>query len=121
MPHAQGVHLCPGTGPGEDAQGPARRYAFDAAALVLARRLIAAVAEVPVRAQQGPGSRVRVLLVGRCVLAEVWAVRRAMGGDADATAPFSGAIQQGCAVVSTRVGSAPRHPGAGAWTGVDHP
>jgi hypothetical protein len=88
---------------------------------VLARRLLAAVAEVPVRAQQGPGSRVRVLLVGRRVLAEVWAVRRAMGGDADATAPFSGAIQQGCAVVSTRVGSAPRHPGAGAWTGVDHP
>jgi hypothetical protein len=48
--------------------------AFDAEALVLARRLVAAVAEVPARAQQGPGSRVRVLLVRRRVLAEVWAV-----------------------------------------------
>jgi glycosyltransferase involved in cell wall biosynthesis len=51
-------------------------FAFDAEALVLARRLGLAVAEVPVRAQERAGSKVRVLADGRRMLAQLWAVRR---------------------------------------------
>jgi glycosyltransferase involved in cell wall biosynthesis len=52
-------------------------FAFDAEALVLARRLGLAVAEVPVRAQERAGSKVRVIADGRRMLAQLWRVRRA--------------------------------------------
>jgi glycosyltransferase involved in cell wall biosynthesis len=51
-------------------------FAFDAEALVLARRLRLAVAEVPVRAQERAGSKVRVIADGWRMLAQLWAVRR---------------------------------------------
>jgi hypothetical protein len=56
-------------------------FAFDATALVLARRLGLAVAEVPVGAQQRPGSAVRVLVAGRRALTQIWAIRWAAGRD----------------------------------------
>jgi dolichyl-phosphate beta-glucosyltransferase len=53
-------------------------FAFDVEVLLLAQRLGLAVAEVPVRAQVRRGSKVRVLLDGRRMLAEVWAIRRGL-------------------------------------------
>jgi dolichyl-phosphate beta-glucosyltransferase len=51
-------------------------FAFDAEALVLARRLGLAVAEVPVRAQQRAGSKVRLIVDAQRMLAQAWAIRR---------------------------------------------
>jgi dolichyl-phosphate beta-glucosyltransferase len=62
-------------------------FAFDVEALVLARRLGLAVAEVPVRAQRRAGSKVRVLADGQRMLAQVWAVRRTQAEEARDAAP----------------------------------
>jgi dolichyl-phosphate beta-glucosyltransferase len=68
-------------------------FAFDVEVLLLARRLGLAVAEVPVRAQERDGSRVRLLLDGRRMLGEVWAARQATSSEAAVTPisalPFS--------------------------------
>jgi dolichyl-phosphate beta-glucosyltransferase len=68
-------------------------FAFDVEVLLLARRLGLAVAEVPVRAQERDGSRVRLLLDGRRMLGEVWAARQAAASEAAVTPvsalPFS--------------------------------
>jgi dolichyl-phosphate beta-glucosyltransferase len=56
-------------------------FAFDAEALMLARRLGLAVAEVPVQAQERDGSKVHVLLDARRMLGELWAIRRSAGTD----------------------------------------
>jgi hypothetical protein len=99
-------------------------FAFDAEALVLARRLGLAVAEVPVRAQERAGSKVRVLADGPRMLAELWAVRRAVGSaaaDGVAARPAPGwpappARQgwSGRARLEEDAAQAPR-PGAAAW------
>jgi dolichyl-phosphate beta-glucosyltransferase len=86
-------------------------FAFDAEALVLAGRLGLAVAEVPVRAQQRPGSKVRVLADGRRMLAQLWTIRRAAGEDHADAAPFPGVIDPSSAVGGTPEGPSPRHPG----------
>jgi dolichyl-phosphate beta-glucosyltransferase len=62
-------------------------FAFDVEALVLARRLGLAVAEVPVRAQRRAGSKVRMLADGQRMLAQVWAVRRTQAEEARDAAP----------------------------------
>jgi hypothetical protein len=62
-------------------------FAFDAEALVLARRLGLEVAEVPVRAQRRAGSKVRVLADGRRMLAQVRAIRRSQAEEAGDAAP----------------------------------
>jgi dolichyl-phosphate beta-glucosyltransferase len=68
-------------------------FAFDVEVLLLARRLGLAVAEVPVRAQERDGSRVRLLLDGRRMLGEVWAARQAAASEVAVTPvsalPFS--------------------------------
>jgi hypothetical protein len=56
-PAQQGVRVCPGTGPGEDAQSPTGRFAVDAEALVLARRLGLAGAEVRWAPSSVPAAR----------------------------------------------------------------
>ena len=58
-------------------------FAFDAEVLLLARQLGLAIAEVPVRARERGGSKVHLLLDGRRMLAELWAVRRAADTDPD--------------------------------------
>jgi len=69
-------------------------FAFDAEVLLLARRLGLAIAEVPVRARERGGSKVHLLLDGRRMLAELWAVRRTTGRHRPAArrppAPWSG-------------------------------
>jgi dolichyl-phosphate beta-glucosyltransferase len=60
-------------------------FAFDVEVLLLARRLGLAVAQVPVRAQERDGSRVRLLLDGRRMLGEVWAARQAAASEAAVT------------------------------------
>jgi dolichyl-phosphate beta-glucosyltransferase len=67
-------------------------FAFDAEALVLARRLGLAVAEVPVRAQERAGSKVRVLADGPRMLAELWAVRREVGSEPQAARTFNSGL-----------------------------
>jgi glycosyltransferase involved in cell wall biosynthesis len=52
-------------------------YAFDAEALLLARRLGLEVVEVPVRAENRAGSKVHLAGDAVRMLADVWAVRRA--------------------------------------------
>jgi len=86
-------------------------FAFDAEALLLAGRLGLAVAEVPVRAQQRPGSKVRVLADGRRMLAQLWAIRRVAGINGGDAPSASSAIQPGPAVDGARVGPSPRRPG----------
>ena len=58
-------------------------FTFDAEALMLARRLGLAVAEVPVQAQQRDGSKVHVLHHSPRMLAELWTIRRAADTDPD--------------------------------------
>jgi hypothetical protein len=52
-------------------------FAFDAEALLVARRLGLEVVEVPVRAEARQGSKVRVGGDALRMLADVWRVRRA--------------------------------------------
>ena len=82
-------------------------FAFDAEALVLAGRLGLAVAEVPVRAQQRPGSTVRVLADGRRMLAQLWTIRRAAGGDHTDTVPLPGVIDPRSADDGARMAPSP--------------
>jgi glycosyltransferase involved in cell wall biosynthesis len=53
-------------------------YAFDAEALLLAGRLGLAVVEVPVSAEERPGSKVRLLGDALRMLVDVWRIRRAV-------------------------------------------
>ncbi len=76
-------------------------FAFDAEALLLARWLGLAVAEVPVRAYERAGSKVRLLLDGRRMLTEVWTIRRAAAIDGCAPPPASSAIRPSSAVDGT--------------------
>jgi hypothetical protein len=63
-------------------------FAFDAEALQLARRLELEVVEVPVRAEQRQGSKVRLGGDPLRMLADVWRVRRAAArGAYDQEAP----------------------------------
>ena len=97
-------------------------FAFDAEALVLAGRLGLAVAEVPVRAQERAGSKVRVLADGRRMLAQLWRMRRAAGIDGGDAPSASSAIQPGSAVDGARVGPSPRRGGQAhgqLWTSRD--
>src|SRR6266511_3422345 len=86
-------------------------FAFDAEALLLAGRRGLAVAEVAVRAQQRPGSKVRVLADGRRMLAQLWTIRRAAGEDHADAAPLPGVIDPSPAVGGTRAGPSPRRGG----------
>jgi dolichyl-phosphate beta-glucosyltransferase len=52
-------------------------FAFDAEVLLLARRLVIEVVEVPVRAEERQGSKVRLGGDALAMLADVWRVRRA--------------------------------------------
>jgi hypothetical protein len=52
-------------------------FAFDAEALLVARRLAIEVVEVPVRAEERQGSKVRLRGDAVRMLADVWKVRRA--------------------------------------------
>jgi glycosyltransferase involved in cell wall biosynthesis len=54
-------------------------FAFDAEALLLARRLAIEVVEVPVRAEERLGSKVRLGGDALRMVADVWKVRRAAG------------------------------------------
>jgi hypothetical protein len=75
----QSIRLPPGSqGHGPSGATAENGFAFDVEVLLLAQRLGLAVAEVPVRAQVRRGSKVRVLLDGRRMLAEVWAIRRGL-------------------------------------------
>ena len=61
-------------------------FAFDAEALLVARRLGIEVVEVPVRAEERPGSKVRLRGDALAMVADVWRVRRAAArGDYDET------------------------------------
>jgi len=52
-------------------------FAFDAEALLVARRLAIEVVEVPVRAEERQGSKVRLGGDALAMLGDVWKVRRA--------------------------------------------
>jgi glycosyltransferase involved in cell wall biosynthesis len=62
-------------------------FAFDAEALLLARRLGLEVVEVPVRAEERPGSKVHLAGDAVRMLADVWGVRRATARGAYDEAP----------------------------------
>jgi dolichyl-phosphate beta-glucosyltransferase len=57
-------------------------FAFDAEALLLTRRLDLEVVEVPVRAEERPGSKVHLLGDALRMLVDVWRVRRAAAAGA---------------------------------------
>jgi len=82
-PHNRGCAL-PGTGPGEGWPRPGWGFAVEAAALGMTWRLGLAVAEV----RWVPGSAVRVLVDGRRVLTQIWAIRWAAGRDHAAPSRF---------------------------------
>jgi dolichyl-phosphate beta-glucosyltransferase len=65
-------------------------FAFDAEALLVARRLAIEVVEVPVRAEERQGSKVRLGGDALRMLADVWRVRRAAAAGAYDETPVRG-------------------------------